>query len=141
MAPFRESIGQWRAPRQILVDRRRGAQPLNHPVIPIAVAAATRERKRQAPKGRTLLPQALDDVRALIGAGPWRRDLLIEYLHAIQDAHGQLGAHHLAALARLLGLAQTEVYEVASFYHHFLRGEGRAGRQHRRARRADRACV
>ncbi len=92
---------------------------MNHPVIPIAVAAATRERKRQAPKGRTVLPQALDEVLALIGAGPWRRDLLIEYLHAIQDKYRQLGAHHLAALARLLGLAQTEVYEVASFYHHF----------------------
>ncbi|MFM2059681.1 MAG: hypothetical protein RLY71_4066 [Pseudomonadota bacterium] len=92
---------------------------MNHPVIPIAVAGASRERKRQAPKGRSVQPQALDDVQALIGAGPYRRDLLIQYLHAIQDAHGQLGAQHLAALARLLGLAQTEVYEVASFYHHF----------------------
>jgi formate dehydrogenase len=45
--------------------------------------------------------------------------LLIEYLHLINDHYKQLAAPHLAALARLLGLAQTEVYEVATFYHHF----------------------
>jgi formate dehydrogenase beta subunit len=64
-------------------------------------------------------PQALAEVEALIGAGPWRHDLLIEYLHLINDRYRQLGAPHMAALAKLLGLAQTEVYEVATFYHHF----------------------
>jgi NADH:ubiquinone oxidoreductase subunit F (NADH-binding)/NADH:ubiquinone oxidoreductase subunit E len=64
-------------------------------------------------------PQALAEVEALIGTGPWRHDLLIEYLHRINDRYRQLGAPHMAALARLLGLAQTEVYEVATFYHHF----------------------
>jgi len=44
---------------------------------------------------------------------------LIEYLHRINDRYHQLGSPHMAALARLLGLAQTEVYEVATFYHHF----------------------
>jgi formate dehydrogenase len=64
-------------------------------------------------------PQALAEVQALIGSGPWRHDLLIEYLHLINDRYRQLGAPHMAALAKLLGLAQTEVYEVATFYHHF----------------------
>jgi formate dehydrogenase len=54
-----------------------------------------------------------------MGAPPWRHDLLIEYLHLINDRYHQLGSPHMAALARLLGLAQTEVYEVATFYHHF----------------------
>jgi len=89
------------------------------PVIPIALAGATKQRKRQAPKGRPVIPQALAEVEALVGAPPWRRDLLIEYLHRINDRYHQLGAPHMAALAKLLGLAQTEVYEVATFYHHF----------------------
>ena len=91
------------------------------PVIPIAAAPAGpgRERRRQAPKGRIVDARVLADVRALVGEGPLRRDLLIEYLHRLNDAHGQLGMPHLAALAQALGLAQTEVYEVASFYHHF----------------------
>jgi NADH:ubiquinone oxidoreductase subunit F (NADH-binding)/NADH:ubiquinone oxidoreductase subunit E len=89
------------------------------PVIPIARAGATKQRKRQAPKGRPVIPQALAEVEALIGPPPWRHDLLIEYLHLINDRYHQLGSPHMAALARLLGLAQTEVYEVATFYHHF----------------------
>jgi NADH:ubiquinone oxidoreductase subunit E len=90
-------------------------------VIPIAAAPAGpgRERRRQAPKGRIVDARVLADVRSLVGEGPLRRDLLIEYLHRLNDAHGQLGMPHLAALAQVLGLAQTEVYEVASFYHHF----------------------
>jgi formate dehydrogenase len=85
----------------------------------MARAGATKQRKRQAPKGRPVIPQALAEVEALMGPPPWRRDLLIEYLHSINDRYHQLGSPHMAALARLLGLAQTEVYEVATFYHHF----------------------
>ena len=88
-------------------------------VIPIAPAAATKKRKRQAPKGRQVTPAAMAEVEALIGPPPRRHDLLIEYLHKINDRYRQLGAPHMAALAKLLGLAQTEVYEVATFYHHF----------------------
>src|ERR1700743_1960903 len=80
---------------------------------------ASKQRKRQGPKGRPVIPQALADVEVLIGPAPYRHDLLIEYLHKINDRFRQLGAPHLAALARLLSLSQTEVYEVASFYHHF----------------------
>ena len=91
---------------------------MSKPVIPIAPAGATKQRKRQGPKGRLVKPQALAEVEALVSR-PLRRDLLIEYLHRINDHYRRLGAPHLAALAQLLGLAQTEVYEVATFYHHF----------------------
>jgi len=83
------------------------------------VAAPGRQRKRQAPKGRRVDPSALAQVQALLGSEPLRNDRLIEYLHRINDRFGQLGTPHLAALAQELKLAQTEVYEVASFYHHF----------------------
>ena len=92
---------------------------MNHPIIPIAMQGASRQRKREAPKGRRVDPQALRDVQDLLASRPRRRDLLIEYLHAIQDAFGALSAAHLTALAQELKLAQSEVYEVASFYHHF----------------------
>ena len=78
-----------------------------------------RRRKHYHPKGRQVDRQALSEVQALIGAGPYRRDLLIEYLHLVQDEYGHLSAAHLAALADLMRLAQTEVYEVATFYAHF----------------------
>jgi len=88
-------------------------------MIPIAVQGASRERKRQRPKGRQVDAAALQQVQALLGGAPRRRDLLIEFLHLIQDAYGCLSAAHLAALASELRLAQVEVFEVASFYHHF----------------------
>jgi NADH:ubiquinone oxidoreductase subunit F (NADH-binding)/NADH:ubiquinone oxidoreductase subunit E len=92
---------------------------LNQIVIPILAVGATRQRKRQAPKGRRVDPQALSEVLALLGDMPRRRDLLIECLHLIQDQYRCLSTAHLAALAQELRMAQTEVYEVASFYHHF----------------------
>ncbi|MSP98207.1 MAG: NADH-quinone oxidoreductase subunit F [Betaproteobacteria bacterium] len=87
----------------------------------VAASAVVRAagRKRGAPKGRRVDPQALDEVRRLLGGELRRRDLLIEHLHKIQDAHGQLSAAHLAALAEEMRMAMAEVYEVASFYHHF----------------------
>ena len=92
---------------------------MNHPIIPIAVVDASRQRKRQAPKGRRVDPAALADVQGLLGDASRQSDLLIEHLHKIQDAFGCLSSVHLAALAQEMRLAQTEVYEVASFYHHF----------------------
>jgi NADH:ubiquinone oxidoreductase subunit F (NADH-binding)/NADH:ubiquinone oxidoreductase subunit E len=79
----------------------------------------TLKRARSAPKGRPVDPDALQDVRALLGNTPRRRDLLIEHLHKIQDRFGCLSARHLVALAAEMKLAMTEVYEVATFYHHF----------------------
>ena len=92
---------------------------MNHPIIPIAVLDASRERKRQAPKGRRVDPVALAEVQRLLGDASRQSDLLIEHLHKIQDQYGCLSSAHLAALAQEMRLAQTEVYEVASFYHHF----------------------
>ena len=92
---------------------------MNETVIPIAKMGASKQRKREAPKGRSVTPAALSELEALLGKEPLRHDLLIEYLHLINDRYKQLAAPHLAALARMLGLAQTEVYEVATFYHHF----------------------
>ena len=74
---------------------------------------------RKTPKGRQLDDAALSEVQALLGDRPRRRDLLIEFLHLIQDAYGHLSAAHLRALAEEMRLAQAEVYEVASFYAHF----------------------
>ncbi|EAQ23537.1 formate dehydrogenase, beta subunit [Roseovarius sp. 217] len=74
---------------------------------------------RRTPKGRQLEDGAWAEVQALLGEGPRRRDLLIEYLHRIQDQFGHLSAAHLRALAEEMRLSQAEVYEVASFYAHF----------------------
>ena len=80
---------------------------------------AGRKRTGKTPKGRQVDPAALTEVRQLLGARPRRRDLLIEHLHLIQDKFGYLSERHLAALASEMRLAQTEVYEVATFYAHF----------------------
>jgi formate dehydrogenase beta subunit len=74
---------------------------------------------RPHPKGRPVDAGALEEVRALLGGESRQRDLLIEHLHKINDRYGHLSAAHLAALAQEMALAQTEVYEVATFYHHF----------------------
>ena len=77
-----------------------------------------KKKTRGQPKGRQVDPAALSDIRSLVGPDI-RRDLLIEYLHRIQDRFGHIGPAHIAALGDHMGLAQTEVYEVATFYAHF----------------------
>jgi formate dehydrogenase beta subunit len=78
-----------------------------------------RRRPQRTPKGRQLDPQAVADIEALLTDRSRRRDLLIEHLHLIQDKYGHISSAHLAALAAEMKLAQTEVYEVATFYAHF----------------------
>src|SRR5256712_5385608 len=78
-----------------------------------------RARVRGTPKGRQVDPKAREEIQALLKGSPRRRDLLIEYLHRVQDRYGHLSAAHLVALADEMKLAMTEVYEVATFYHHF----------------------
>ena len=80
---------------------------------------SSRRKGRTVPKGRQVEPAALEEVRALLGNAERRRDLLIEFLHLIQDHYGHLSARHLVALAEEMRLAQAEVYEVATFYAHF----------------------
>ena len=87
-----------------------------------AGAGAPRPIRVFAGKGRHPAPHSLAEVRAAIGSPPpegHRRDRLIEHLHCLQDAHGALREGHLVALAAEMRLSMAEVYEVASFYHHF----------------------
>ena len=79
-------------------------------------------KPRATLKGRQVQALARDEVQRLmqtVWAGEPRRDLLIEYLHALNDAFGAVFERHIAALADLMKLSQVEVFEVASFYHHF----------------------
>jgi NADH:ubiquinone oxidoreductase subunit F (NADH-binding)/NADH:ubiquinone oxidoreductase subunit E len=75
--------------------------------------------RRGKPKGRAVDSVALAEVQALLGKAERRRDLLIEHLHKIQDRYGHISAAHMVALAKEMQLSTTEVYEVATFYHHF----------------------
>ena len=70
-------------------------------------------------KGRQLVPDAVAEVSALLDDRPRQRDLLIEYLHLIQDEYNQISAAHLAALAEEMRIPMAEAYEVATFYAHF----------------------
>lgn len=78
-----------------------------------------RRMVKPTPKGRALDPVAVEEVQALLGRMPRRPDLLIECLHLLQDTYRAVHARHLAALAAELKMSQAEVYEVATFYHHF----------------------
>jgi formate dehydrogenase len=82
-------------------------------------------------KGRQVDASSLDEVRALIGPRPEGghvRDLLIEHLHLLNDHWHGLQPRHLAALAQEMKLPMAEVFEVASFYHHFeILKDGEAG--------------
>ena len=88
---------------------------------PISVhkSGSTLKKSRPIGKGRQVDMQALAEVQALLGDEPRRKDLLIEHLHKIQDAYKHISAAHLVALAHEMKLSRAEVYEVATFYHHF----------------------
>ncbi len=95
--------------------------------IPLGTAARpstagdgrARKKKRREGKGRPVDPAAVREVRELLGDEPRRRDLLIEHLHKIQDRYKCISAPHVVALAEEMRLAPAEVFEVATFYHHF----------------------
>ncbi len=87
-------------------------------VIKISPEQITK-KKRSGPKGHAVDLQALEDVKALLADESRQPDLLIEHLHKIQDAYQHISSRHLVALAYEMNLSTAEVYEVASFYHHF----------------------
>jgi formate dehydrogenase beta subunit len=139
-ATFRDEFAQlWKADRQSskkLTERlgfdldfrdasalARDAEELDvHGVTligPVTPSKGKGPRVRPIPKGRAVDAEARQQVASLIGDSPRRRDLLIEYLHLIQDHFGCLSAPHLVALAAEMKMAMAEVYEVATFYHHF----------------------
>ena len=113
---------------------------MNHPgqlsevkAVALATADDMRERIRSKSKlkGRQVDDASIVEVRALIGMKPeagHRRDLLIEHLHTLNDAYRALHDRHLVALAKEMNIPMAEVYEVATFYHHFevLRGDAKA---------------
>src|SRR5258708_18754185 len=76
-------------------------------------------RPRHTPKGRPVDPVARAEVAALIDAVPTGHEFLIENLHRVPVRFGHLSAAHLNALAEAMKLSMAEVYEVATFYHHF----------------------
>ncbi len=78
-----------------------------------------RGKGRRTPKGRQFEDAALAEIQALMGDRPRRRDLLIEFLHLIQDKYRCLSAAHLRSLGEEMRMAQAEIYEVATFYAHF----------------------
>ena len=77
-----------------------------------------RKRRRSQPKGRQVDLDALREISELLGSRPRREDMVLEYLHLIQDRYGYLAAPHLVALASELQLPRAQVFEVATFYHH-----------------------
>jgi formate dehydrogenase len=85
----------------------------------IAIPVSKIRRARTTPKGRPVDPVAREDIARLLGAAPREREYLIENLHRVQDHFGHLSAAHLNALAEAMKLSMAEVYEVATFYHHF----------------------
>ncbi|MDT7516351.1 NAD(P)H-dependent oxidoreductase subunit E [Rhodoferax mekongensis] len=89
--------------------------------VALATVEDMRERIRRKSKlkGRQADDASVAEVRALIGAAPHRRDLLIEHLHKLNDAYRCLHDRHLVALAKEMNIPMAEVYEVATFYHHF----------------------
>ena len=78
-----------------------------------------RGKGRKTPKGRQLDDQAHSDILDLLGDRPRNRDLLIEFLHLVQDQFGHISAAHIRALSEEMRVGQAEIYEVASFYAHF----------------------
>jgi formate dehydrogenase len=104
---------------------------MNHPVPSAQVQAVAlgtadqlrdRIRRKSKLKGRQPDEQALAEVRDCLGPRPpegHRRDLLIEHLHRLNDRFGALREPHLVALSREMNVPMAEIYEVATFYHHF----------------------
>ncbi|EEX08241.1 tungsten-containing formate dehydrogenase beta subunit [Ruegeria lacuscaerulensis ITI-1157] len=86
---------------------------------PKGVWKSGKGKGRHTPKGRQFTDEAQAEIQRLLGDRPRRRDLLIEFLHLIQDTHGHISADHIAALAVEMRIGQAEIYETATFYAHF----------------------
>ncbi len=85
----------------------------------VAVPLSKIRKARPTPKGRAVDPVARQEIESLLAGAPRASEFLIENLHRVQDRFGSLSAAHLAALAEAMKLSQAEVFEVATFYHHF----------------------
>ena len=78
-----------------------------------------KKNKKLRNRGRKVNFEVRGDLVTMLNATSYRRDHLIEYLHIIQDTKGHIDEEYMTALSDLLNISQTEVYEVATFYHHF----------------------
>ena len=81
--------------------------------------ALIKKKRRWTPKGRQVDEKSLQEIALLLDNREIVRDELIEYLHSIQDKFGFLQDRHLVALAEIMNIPLSEVYEVATFYAHF----------------------
>src|SRR5687768_1309330 len=85
----------------------------------IAIPVSKIRRARKTPKGRPVDAVAREEIARVLGSASRAREHLIENLHRVQDHFGSLSAARLNALAEAMKLSMAEVYEVATFYHHF----------------------
>ncbi len=89
----------------------------------MAVPSSHRQQKnkkgRFKPKGRIANGEAIKELKLLLPE-VLHRDMLIEYLHLIQDKFSHLSSDNLTALASMMKISLSEVWEVASFYDHFV---------------------
>ena len=83
------------------------------------IKSKLKSNKKLRQRGRKVNFEIRDNLIELLNVKDYRRDHLIEYLHVIQDNKGHIDEDYITALANLLEISQTEVYEVATFYHHF----------------------
>jgi len=107
------------------MDHPEASKGSTQPAVVAQVSAEElrrRLRRKSRLKGRQPDEIALAEVRGLLGEKPgqgWRRDRLIEHLHLLNDRYRALHERHLVALAHETNVPMAEVFEVASFYHHF----------------------
>ncbi len=95
------------------------ANNFNHQTAARLHPGSSRRKSRTHTRGRQVQPDVLHEVRQLLDQQPRQRDLLIEFLHLIQDKFGYLSAAHLVALAKEMNISMAEIYETATFYAHF----------------------
>jgi len=86
----------------------------NNPAKP-----TTKRQPRGVPKGRQSVDSDVLAINTVLAGIPLSHETLIEHLHTLNDHFGYLRAGHIAALAEVMGLAQIDIYETASFYSHF----------------------
>ncbi len=115
---MRAAVGGAPLPQKIMKPSEINSSNKESSVATLEQMRAQIRRKGQL-KGRQADDVALQELRALVGEGPHRRDLLIEHLHLINDAYRCLHERHLVALAKEMKIPMAEVFEVATFYHHF----------------------
>ncbi len=78
----------------------------------------TRGKKGRV-EGRTTPHKSLAEIRQILGDAPRTPEMLIEHLHKIQDHYHHISNRHILALSIDMQLPMAEVYETATFYHHF----------------------